>query len=95
MQRVDAEEVGSDLARELDQLSERREVPEFEASPDARSLLESEGCRREIEALRQSDRLDLCNAGVNSTVLGKDDFFYLPPKLNGTKRRESANWLSP
>jgi 4-alpha-glucanotransferase len=47
-----------------------RAVPEFETSPDARSLLESEGCRREIEALRQADRLDYARiAAVQRRIL--------------------------
>lgn len=33
--------------------------------------------------------------GIVSVVLGQDDYFYLPPKLNGTKRREDPDWLGP
>ncbi len=47
-----------------------RAVPEFETSPDARSLLESEGCRREVEALRQADRLDYARiAAIQRRIL--------------------------
>jgi uridine kinase len=30
-----------------------------------------------------------------SVVLGQDDYFYLPPKLNSAKRREDSDWLGP
>jgi uridine kinase len=32
---------------------------------------------------------------LNSIVLGQDDYFYLPPKSNDTKRRENGDWLGP
>jgi len=33
--------------------------------------------------------------GIVSIVLGQDDYFYLPPKLNSAKRHEDADWLGP
>jgi len=33
--------------------------------------------------------------GVKSTILGQDDYFFLPPKLNSEKRREDPDWLGP
>jgi uridine kinase len=33
--------------------------------------------------------------GIISVVLGQDDYFYLPPKLNSLKRREDPDWLGP
>jgi uridine kinase len=38
---------------------------------------------------------ELINYGVKSIVLGQDDYFYLPPKLNSVKRREDPDWLGP
>lgn len=33
--------------------------------------------------------------GIKSIVLGQDDYFYLPPKLNSARRREDPDWLGP
>jgi uridine kinase len=33
--------------------------------------------------------------GIKSVVLGQDDYFYLPPKLNNIKRHEDSDWLGP
>ena len=33
--------------------------------------------------------------GLKSIVLGQDDYFYLPPKLNDTKRRKNPDWMGP
>ena len=37
----------------------------------------------------------LARVGIVSVVLGQDDYFYLPPKLNDLKRREDVDWLGP
>lgn len=37
----------------------------------------------------------LARSGIESLVLGQDDYFYLPPKLNDRKRREDEDWLGP
>jgi uridine kinase len=33
--------------------------------------------------------------GIKSIVLGQDDYFYLPPKMNSNKRHEDPDWLGP
>jgi uridine kinase len=33
--------------------------------------------------------------GIASIVLGQDDYFYLPPKLNSARRHEDPDWLGP
>ncbi len=33
--------------------------------------------------------------GLKSVVLGQDDYFHLPPKLNDARRREDPSWLGP
>jgi len=33
--------------------------------------------------------------GIKSVLLGQDDYFYLPPKSNDTKRKEDPEWLGP
>jgi len=33
--------------------------------------------------------------GIVSIVLGQDDYFFLPPKLNSAKRHEDPDWLGP
>jgi uridine kinase len=38
---------------------------------------------------------ELYSHGLKSIVLGQDDYFYLPPKLNDAKRRENTDWLGP
>lgn len=41
----------------------------------------------------------ICNElekhGIKSVVLGQDDYFHFPPKLNSLKRREDPEWLGP
>ncbi|MGD9248605.1 MAG: zeta toxin family protein [Desulfobacteraceae bacterium] len=32
---------------------------------------------------------------ITSIVLGQDDYFHFPPKLNDAKRRENRDWLGP
>ena len=38
---------------------------------------------------------ELKKYGIMSTILGQDDYFFLPPKLNSEKRREDPDWLGP
>lgn len=38
---------------------------------------------------------ELVKYGIKSIVLGQDDYFYLPPKLNSAKRHEDPDWLGP
>lgn len=38
---------------------------------------------------------ELLSFGINSLVLGQDDYFFLPPLLNSKKRREDPDWLGP
>lgn len=38
---------------------------------------------------------ELTKFGIKSIVLGQDDYFYLPPKLNSAKRHEDPDWLGP
>ncbi|MGE5581238.1 MAG: uridine kinase family protein [Bacillota bacterium] len=33
--------------------------------------------------------------GIKSVILGQDDYFVLPPKLNDAKRRVDPEWLGP
>lgn len=33
--------------------------------------------------------------GINSVILGQDDYFYLPPKSNSERRRADKDWLGP
>lgn len=33
--------------------------------------------------------------GIKTIILGQDDYFILPPKLNGIKRRKDPDWLGP
>jgi uridine kinase len=33
--------------------------------------------------------------GLKAIVLGQDDYFYLPPKMNSARRREDPDWLGP
>ena len=33
--------------------------------------------------------------GIKSIVLGQDDYFHLPPKMNSAKRKEDSDWLGP
>lgn len=33
--------------------------------------------------------------GIKAVLLGQDDYFVLPPKLNDAKRREDPEWLGP
>jgi uridine kinase len=38
---------------------------------------------------------ELKEFGIKSVVLGQDDYFYLPPKLNSEKRKADPDWLGP
>lgn len=38
---------------------------------------------------------ELEKLGIRCVVLGQDDYFYLPPKLNSEKRRDDSDWLGP
>lgn len=38
---------------------------------------------------------ELEKLGVKSVLLGQDDYFYFPPKVNSAKRREDSDWLGP
>lgn len=38
---------------------------------------------------------ELENYGINSILLGQDDYFILPPRSNDAKRREDPEWLGP
>jgi uridine kinase len=38
---------------------------------------------------------ELATFGIESVVLGQDDYFVLPPKSNDLKRREDPEWLGP
>lgn len=33
--------------------------------------------------------------GIKAIILGQDDYFILPPKMNSAKRREDPDWLGP
>lgn len=33
--------------------------------------------------------------GIDSIVIGQDDYFFLPPKLNDAQRRNDSEWLGP
>ncbi|PKN99656.1 MAG: hypothetical protein CVU42_06610 [Chloroflexi bacterium HGW-Chloroflexi-4] len=51
------------------------------------------GSGKSETALAISNEL-LC-LGIKSLILGQDDYFFLPPKLNSAKRREDSDWLGP
>jgi len=38
---------------------------------------------------------ELQENGIKAVLLGQDDYFYLPPKLNSAKRHEDPDWLGP
>ncbi len=38
---------------------------------------------------------ELTKNGIKAIILGQDDYFFLPPKLNSDKRRENPDWLGP
>jgi uridine kinase len=38
---------------------------------------------------------ELSKNGIKAIILGQDDYFFLPPKLNSEKRRENSDWLGP
>lgn len=38
---------------------------------------------------------ELKKYGINSVILGQDDYFYLPPKSNSERRRADKDWLGP
>lgn len=38
---------------------------------------------------------ELGKHGIKAIVLGQDDYFHLPPKMNSAKRQEDSDWLGP
>ncbi len=38
---------------------------------------------------------ELAKIGIKSIILGQDDYFFLPPKLNSAKRKADPDWLGP
>jgi uridine kinase len=38
---------------------------------------------------------ELNKQGIKAIILGQDDYFILPPKMNSIKRREDPDWLGP
>jgi len=38
---------------------------------------------------------ELKKYGIKAIILGQDDYFFLPPKLNSEKRHTDTNWLGP
>jgi len=38
---------------------------------------------------------ELKKYGIKAIILGQDDYFFLPPKLNSEKRHADPNWLGP
>jgi uridine kinase len=38
---------------------------------------------------------ELNKNGIKTIIFGQDDYFYLPPKMNGDRRRENPDWLGP
>lgn len=38
---------------------------------------------------------ELEKLGIKSVVLGQDDYFHFPPKINSEKRRDDPDWLGP
>lgn len=38
---------------------------------------------------------ELKNYGIKTIVLGQDDYFILPPKMNTARRRADPDWLGP
>jgi uridine kinase len=38
---------------------------------------------------------ELKKIGIKAIILGQDDYYFLPPKLNSDKRRENSDWLGP
>ncbi len=51
------------------------------------------GCGKSETGKAIADELE--KTGIKSVVLGQDDYFVLPPKLNDLKRREDPEWLGP
>jgi uridine kinase len=38
---------------------------------------------------------ELAKHGIKAVLLGQDDYFVLPPRLNDARRREDPEWLGP
>ena len=38
---------------------------------------------------------ELKKYGINTVILGQDDYFFLPPESNSKKRASDPNWLGP
>ncbi len=51
------------------------------------------GCGKSEISLAISNELN--KFGFKTIILGQDDYFFLPPKLNSEKRREDPNWRGP
>jgi len=51
------------------------------------------GCGKSEISLAIADELKKYH--LKAIILGQDDYFYLPPKLNSEKRRENPDWLGP
>lgn len=51
------------------------------------------GCGKSETALAIAQELG--KHGIKAIVLGQDDYFHLPPKMNSAKRQEDSDWLGP
>jgi uridine kinase len=51
------------------------------------------GCGKSEISLAIANELN--KNGIKAIILGQDDYFFLPPKLNSDKRRENSDWLGP
>jgi uridine kinase len=51
------------------------------------------GCGKSEISLAIANELN--KNGIKTIILGQDDYFFLPPKLNSEKRRENPDWLGP
>lgn len=51
------------------------------------------GCGKSEISLAIANELN--KYGIKAIILGQDDYFFLPPKLNNDKRRENPDWLGP
>ena len=51
------------------------------------------GCGKSEISLAIADELKKYH--LKAIILGQDDYFYLPPRLNSEKRRHDPDWLGP
>ena len=51
------------------------------------------GCGKSEISLAIADELKKYH--LKAIILGQDDYFYLPPRLNSEKRRQDPDWLGP